>query len=295
MDDKKGLSEEEKKYIMQLATSGTLNDVKILDKIRLEFLNGKTIEDVESTYFGNEDKLTSPKMKEDKPEKEPAENIVCAEKTEEIREEPYSDKKNPNQMARAEPEAEENLQETELQEQSKEQELTDENMAYSEPTVLEEPDRLAPSEKEDSIPVQKEKEESQNRMEEEIKALKEEITKVKEKNKQIEESMEKWKREVLGMQKPGKDVVAVPKPSKPSKRKWFHFWQAKSKSHNYIIRLLSNPKFTTEQIMEIRLAVEADLDEMQIKSFAKAEVPARQMREIRLLYETQNKKIKGMR
>lgn len=292
MDDKKGLSEDKKKYIMQLATSGTLNDVKILDKIRLEFLNGKTIEDVESTYFGKENKLTSPEMKEDKPEKEPAENIVCAEKTEEIREEPYSDKMNPNQKARAEPEAEENLQETELQEQSKEQELTDENMAYSEPTVLEEPDRPAPSKKEDSIPVQEEKEESQNRMEEEIKALKEEITKVKEKNKQIEESIEKWKREVLEMQKPGKDAVAVPKPSK---RKRFCFWSAKRTSDNYIIRLLSNPKFTTEQIMEIRLAVEADLEESQIKSFARAEVPARQMREIRLLYETQNKKRKGMR
>lgn len=291
MDDKKGLSEEKKKYIMQLATSGTLNDVKILDKIRLEFLNGKTIEEVESTYFGNEDKLVSPEMKEDKPEKESAENIVCAEKTEEIRAEPYSDKMNPNQRARAEPE-EENLQETELQEQSREQELTDENMAYSEPTVMEEPDTPAPSEKEDSIPVQEEKKESQNRMEEEIKALKEEITKVKEKNQQIEESMEKWKREVLEMQKTEKDVVAVPKPSK---RKLFCFWTAKRSSDNYIIRLLSNPKFTTEQIMEIRLAIEADLDEMQIKSFAKAEVPARQMREIRLLYETQNKKRKGMR
>lgn len=289
MDDKKGLSEEEKKYIMQLATSGTLNDVKILDKIRLEFLNGKTIEDVESTYFGKEDKPTSPEMKEDKLEKEPAENIVCAEKTEEIREEPYSDKKNPNQKVRAEPEEEKNLQETELQEQSKEQELTDENMAYSEPIVFEEPDRPAPSEKEDPIPVQ---EESQNRMEEEIKALKEEITKVKEKNQQIEESIRKWKREVLEMQSMEKEKVSVPKPSG---RKWFHFRSEKRNSGNYIVRLLSNPKFTTEQIIEIRLAVEADLEESQIRSFARAEVPARQMREIRLLYETQNKKRKGMR
>lgn len=281
----KELGEKEKKYIMQLATSGILNDVKNLDKIRQELLNGKTIEEVERTYFGNGDKLTSQDTEREQPETEtePLENITCAEKTEEIHEEAYSDKKNPNQRARAEPkaEAEEKLQETELQEQ----ESTDENMAYSEPEVFEEPDIPAPSPKEDSIPVQ-----AESRMEEEIKTLKEEITQLKERNRQVEDIIEKWKREVLEMQKPEKEKVPVPKPPK---RKRFHFWKAKS--DNYIIRLLSNPKFTTEQIIEIRLAVEADLDEMQIKSFAKVEVPARQMKEIRLLYETQNKKIKGMR
>lgn len=288
----KELGEKEKKYIMQLATSGILNDVKVLDKIRLELLNGKTIEEVEHTYLGNRDKLASQEIERNQPETEPLENITCAGKTEEIHEEAYSDKKNPNQRARAEPKAEENLQGTELQEELKEQELTDENMVYSEPAVLEESDTLAPSLKEDSIPVQVKKEEPQNRMEEEIETLKEEITRLKERNRQVEVTIENWKREVLEMQEPEKEKVSVPKPPR---RKWFHFWKAKSKSDNYIIRLLSNPKFTTEQIMEIRLAVEADLDEMQIKSFAKAEVPARQMKEIRLLYETQNKKIKGMR
>ncbi|MCI8408958.1 MAG: hypothetical protein HFJ09_06760 [Lachnospiraceae bacterium] len=287
----KELGEKEKKYIMQLATSGILNDVKVLDKIRLELLNGKTIEEVEHTYFGNGDKLASQEIERNQPETEPLENITCAEKTEEIHEEAYSDKKNPNQRARAEPkadvEAEENLEETELQEQLKEQELTNENMAYSEPAVLEEPDTPAPSKKEDFIPVQVKKEEPQNRMEEEIETLKEEITRLKERNRQVEVTIENWKREVLEMHKLEKEKVSVPKPPK---RKWFQFWKAKSKSDNYIIRLLSNPKFTTEQIMEIRLAVEADLDEMQIKSFAKAEVPARQMKEIRLLYETQNKR-----
>lgn len=285
----KELGEKEKKYIMQLATSGKLNDVKLLDKIRMELLNGKTIEEVERTYLGSGDKLASQEIEREQPETESLENIKCAEKTEEIHEEAYSDKKNPNQRARAEPkaDAEENLQETELHEQLKEQELTNENMAYSEPELFEELDTPAPSIKEDSIPVQVE-----SRMEEEIKILKEEITQLKERNRQVEEAIENWKKEVLEMQKPEIEKVSVPKPPK---RKWFHFWKAESKSNNYIIRLLSNPKFTTEQIMEIRLAVEADLDEMQIKSFAKVEVPSRQMKEIRLLYETQNKKIKGMR
>lgn len=283
------MTAEKKEYVIQLANRGL--DVEILKKIRLELLNGKTIDEIEHTYFDEGGKLTIPETEKEKPKIKIASNTTCEEKkTKEIMEEPYSDKMNPNQRARAEPEEEKNLQEAELQEQSKEQKLTDKNMAYSESVVFEEPNTPAPTEKEDSISVQAKKKESQDRMAEEIKTLKEEITNVKEKNQQIEDSIEKWKREVLEMQKTGKDVVAVPKPPK---RKWFCFWPAKRTSDNYIIRLLSNPKFTTEQIMEIRLAVEADLDEMQIKSFAKAEVAARQMREIRLLYETQNKKRKG--
>jgi len=61
-------------------------------------------------------------------------------------------------------------------------------------------------------------------------------------------------------------------------------------SENYMIRLFANPKFTAEQIAEIRLGLEADLSEDQIKSYAKYEISARQMREIRMLYEAQNRK-----
>lgn len=61
-------------------------------------------------------------------------------------------------------------------------------------------------------------------------------------------------------------------------------------SENYIIRLFSNPKFTAEQISEIRLGIEADLSESQIKSYAKQELTVRQMKEIRMLYEMQNEK-----
>lgn len=61
-------------------------------------------------------------------------------------------------------------------------------------------------------------------------------------------------------------------------------------SEDYIIRLFSNPKFTAEQISEIRLGIEADLSESQIKSYAKQELTVRQMKEIRMLYEMQNEK-----
>lgn len=61
-------------------------------------------------------------------------------------------------------------------------------------------------------------------------------------------------------------------------------------SENYILRLFSNPKFTAEQISEIRLGLEADLSESQIKSYAKQELTVKQMREIRMLYQIQNQK-----
>lgn len=67
------------------------------------------------------------------------------------------------------------------------------------------------------------------------------------------------------------------------------FWE-RGCSENYMIRLFSNPKFTAEQIAEIRLGLEADLSEGQIKSYAKHDISARQMREIRMLYEAQNRK-----
>lgn len=78
---------------------------------------------------------------------------------------------------------------------------------------------------------------------------------------------------------------------KNKEKKWglSRFWKREC-SENYIIRLFSNPKFTAEQIAEIRMGLEADLSESQIKSYAKQEISARQMKEIRMLYELQNKK-----
>lgn len=83
----------------------------------------------------------------------------------------------------------------------------------------------------------------------------------------------------------------VPKKSAP-KTEMLKFWKKnkKGRPQDYIIKLFSNPKFTAEQIAEIRLGLEADLDEAQIKSYAKQEISARQMKEIRMLYELQNRK-----
>lgn len=85
-----------------------------------------------------------------------------------------------------------------------------------------------------------------------------------------------------------KTEAVLPK-NKEKKLGLSRFWKREC-SENYIIRLFSNPKFTAEQIAEIRMGLEADLSESQIKSYAKQEISARQMKEIRMLYELQNKK-----
>ncbi len=85
-----------------------------------------------------------------------------------------------------------------------------------------------------------------------------------------------------------KTEVVLPK-KRQKKFGLARFWE-RGCSENYIIRLFSNPKFTAEQIAEIRLGLEADLSESQIKSYAKHEISVKRMREIRMLYETQNRK-----
>lgn len=85
--------------------------------------------------------------------------------------------------------------------------------------------------------------------------------------------------------------MVLPKKAAPI-TEMLKFWKKnkKGRAQDYIIKLFSNPKFTAEQIAEIRLGLEADLDEAQIKSYAKQEISARQMKEIRMLYELQNRK-----
>lgn len=85
--------------------------------------------------------------------------------------------------------------------------------------------------------------------------------------------------------------IMLPMPEKKTHRRGI-FWKLLKKdiSQNYIVKLFSNPKFTAEQIAEIRLGLESDLNESQIKSYARQEISARQMKEIRMLYELQNRK-----
>ncbi len=115
-----------------------------------------------------------------------------------------------------------------------------------------------------------------------------EIDRLEEENRRLRAELEKTKNEIR----------AAPFPSSPMPEKKAHkiaplkFWRKRT-SQNYIIKLFSNPKFTAEQISEIRMGLEADLDETQIKSYARQEISARQMKEIRMLYELQNRKQNG--
>lgn len=121
-----------------------------------------------------------------------------------------------------------------------------------------------------------------------------EISNLQEENKRLKEELLQLQNTIraapIKINPSSCDGGGVTKHKKKQKKLRFSCFWDKGCSENYMIRLFSNPKFTAEQIAEIRLGLEADLSEGQIKSYAKHDISARQMREIRMLYEAQNRK-----
>lgn len=302
--EKKELTEEEKEFIMALGKGPLRDNVELLKEIRLQILNGKTIEEIRNSFLSHLNH-------------NPSSAVIMKVPEQEMREEPYTDKQNPNRNVRAEPEEEESLHEDIPDIHTQECEMENVSMATLETPIFEEnqenKETLTPSEdfvtvqenEQDELKEQSPEPEEQSMEPEEqnseqensqqydevlrdIVSLKEEIQDMKIQNRQLEEEVKSLNRKILEIVESKREERQVPKPSKKS----FFSFLPERKSDNYILRLLSNPKFTTEQITEIRLGVEADLDERQIKSFAKPELSCRQMKEIRLLYEMQNKKVK---
>lgn len=122
------------------------------------------------------------------------------------------------------------------------------------------------------------------------------ISELRERNRKLEEELSGLRStiraapEVVKAEHKAVEEKQVVVLKKKERKIGFARFLKKDHSENYIIRLFSNPKFTAEQIAEIRLGLEADLSESQIKSYAKQELSARQMKEIRMLYEMQNQK-----
>lgn len=121
-----------------------------------------------------------------------------------------------------------------------------------------------------------------------------EISNLQEENKRLKEELLQLQNTIraapIKINPSSCDGGGVTKHKKKQKKLRFPCFWKRGCSENYMIRLFSNPKFAAEQIAEIRLGLEADLSEGQIKSYAKHDISARQMREIRMLYEAQNRK-----
>lgn len=293
------LTMEQKNYMSSLANITPKYSIGQLRQIKNAFLKGMSIQEVDrmftpdadesrmeqiiEQFLGKSEAFPLPAVKEENKTKNT--NTVAEERREVYMEVPSVKEETPNRNARAEPEKKE-AEIEKIPEEAPGHEKVQEHKTKGDSEVSEDIEEV--------LAMAKDAINRLNEVKAKYEAMDEFIHKhvLEEKDREIamlQKENEKLKEELQNA------IRAAPYNKidcysfMPRRFELLKF-RKKNNSKNYIIKLFSNPKFTAEQISEIRLGLEADLDEAQIKSYARQEISARQMKEIRMLYELQNRK-----